>query len=477
MTALGEEKQMQQLKLFLDDNHVANQISNYTAKLKQRQLSNGGFSWMPGGRDNWYLTQNILEGLGQLSKLGIPHDLDDITRSAVTYIDDRMVEYYEDHDKSSKHISPLAIHYLYVRSYYQAIPLASKTQKVISHYLGKGKKYWTDVNSYQQALLAMAMTRIGEDSTAQAILASLQERMIADKILGNYWNDQAGYYWYNLNIEKQAAMIELYKETKQSQADIDGMKLWLLKTKQTNSWKTSKGTAAACYAFMLDNKALKMRDLSSSAIDVEFQKSGEAIELSKGAKATGYARKDWSPADITLDKQVISVRNPNDHVIWGAAYFQYFEDLDKIVGFEDTPTKLKKEVYIVSTDDNGEVLWPITAEQMIKPGDRLRIKIDLQVDRPMEYMEMKDMRSSGLEPINVLSQYKYQDGLSYYESTKDLATYFYFDRLPKGQFVFEYDVFAVHQGTFSNGITQLQSMYAPEFSSHSAGTTLSVTKP
>jgi len=272
-------------------------------------------------------------------------------------------------------------------------------------------------------------------------------------------------------------MIELYREMNQSQADIDGMKLWLLKTKQTNSWKTSKGTAAACYAFLLDNKDIKVNKAPTSSIDVQFQKSGEAVEFGKGEQATGYARKDWSQAEIRGDKKVIEIKNPNDNVIWGAAYYQYFEDLDQIEGFEDTPTKLSKEVYIVSTDENGEILKPISSDQSIKPGDRLRIKINLQVDRPMEFMEMKDMRSSGLEPINVISQYKYQDGLSYYESTKDLATYFYFDRLPKGNFVFEYDVFAVHQGEFSNGITQIQSMYAPEFSSHSNGVKLSVTKP
>ncbi|MEZ4951511.1 MAG: hypothetical protein R2784_19315 [Saprospiraceae bacterium] len=38
---------------------------------------------------------------------------------------------------------------------------------------------------------------------------------------------------------------------------------------------------------------------------------------------------------------------------------------------------------------------------------------------------MKDMRASGLEPIQVLSQYKWQDGLGYYESPGDVATNFF----------------------------------------------------
>jgi uncharacterized protein YfaS (alpha-2-macroglobulin family) len=82
---------------------------------------------------------------------------------------------------------------------------------------------------------------------------------------------------------------------------------------------------------------------------------------------------------------------------------------------------------------------------------------------------MKDQRSSGLEPLDVISTYKWQDGLGYYQSTKDAATHFFFDRLPKGIFVFEYGLRANNSGNFSNGITEIQSMYAPEFSSHSKG--------
>jgi outer membrane biogenesis lipoprotein LolB len=49
----------------------------------------------------------------------------------------------------------------------------------------------------------------------------------------------------------------------------------------------------------------------------------------------------------------------------------------------------------------------------------------------MEYVHMKDMRASALEPVNVLSQYKWQGGLGYYESTKDASTNFFFNYLRK----------------------------------------------
>ncbi len=104
----------------------------------------------------------------------------------------------------------------------------------------------------------------------------------------------------------------------------------------------------------------------------------------------------------------------------------------------------------------------------------VRVRIELRSDRDMEFVHMKDMRAAGFEPINVLSQYKWQDGLGYYESTKDASTNFFFDYLPKGVYVFEYDLRVNNAGEFSNGITTIQSMYAPEFSSHSEGVRVEV---
>ena len=66
-------------------------------------------------------------------------------------------------------------------------------------------------------------------------------------------------------------------------------------------------------------------------------------------------------------------------------------------------------------------------------GDKLVVRIELRSDRDMEYVHLKDMRGAGFEPINVLSRYKWQDGLGYYEATGDAATNF-IDYLRKGTY-------------------------------------------
>src|SRR5437899_9877877 len=92
----------------------------------------------------------------------------------------------------------------------------------------------------------------------------------------------------------------------------------------------------------------------------------------------------------------------------------------------------------------------------------------------MEYVHLKDHRGSGTEPVSVLSRYKYQDGLGFYESTRDTASHFFIDYLPKGTYVFEYATRVVHKGQYQTAMAQIQCMYASEVKSHSESIPLEV---
>jgi uncharacterized protein YfaS (alpha-2-macroglobulin family) len=118
------------------------------------------------------------------------------------------------------------------------------------------------------------------------------------------------------------------------------------------------------------------------------------------------------------------------------------------------------------TTARGPVLSPVDGP--LEVGDEVVVRIVLRTDRDMEYVHMKDQRPSGSEPVDVLSQYKYQDGLYYYQSTRDTASHFFIDYLPKGTYVFEYSIRIQNRGRYQTGMAQIQCMYAPEFNSHSA---------
>jgi uncharacterized protein YfaS (alpha-2-macroglobulin family) len=205
---------------------------------------------------------------------------------------------------------------------------------------------------------------------------------------------------------------------------------------------------------------------------------GQEIEPSKledvkVEAGTGYFKTSWDSSEIKPEMATVKLTKKGDGIAWGSLYWQYFEDLDKITSAE-TPLKLNKKLFKKTNTDTGEQITEITPNTELKVGDLVRVRIELRSDRAMEFIHMKDMRAAGLEPVNVLSQYKYQDGLGYYEATKDASTNFFFDYLPKGVYVFEYDLRVNNAGDMSNGITTIQSMYAPEFSSHSEGVRIEI---
>ena len=134
-----------------------------------------------------------------------------------------------------------------------------------------------------------------------------------------------------------------------------------------------------------------------------------------------------------------------------------------------TGVKIEKQLFVQDISAKGKIFKPVSATNFLKTGDLVKVRLVISVDRDMEYVHLKDMRAAGFEPVNVISQYKYQDGLSYYESTKDAATNFFIGYLRKGVYVFEYELRVNIAGNFSNGITTLQCLYAPEFSTHSEG--------
>jgi uncharacterized protein YfaS (alpha-2-macroglobulin family) len=119
--------------------------------------------------------------------------------------------------------------------------------------------------------------------------------------------------------------------------------------------------------------------------------------------------------------------------------------------------------------DSGPVATAVDAAHQPQTGDLLKVIVYLKAGRDFEYVQLKDMRPAGTEPVNALSEYKYQDGLYYYRVTKDVATNFFISNLNKGNYVFEYQLRVAQPGNFSTGIATVQCMYAPEFNAHSEG--------
>jgi uncharacterized protein YfaS (alpha-2-macroglobulin family) len=488
LDAQNENQQKKNIALLFDMVRMSAEQEKAFNKLKEMQSSNGGFVWFKGGQDDRYMTQYIITGIGHLRKLNALagdnyQTIKAIVDKAVPYLDKKIKEDYDDLIKykaklKDNHLSYIQIQYLYMRSFFPEYKVAAASQIAYNYYNGQAKKYWLSNSKYMQAMIALALHRSNDEATPKAIIKSLKENAINKEEMGMYWKEwtTGGYYWHQAPIESQAMMIEAFMDIDKNNTTVDDLKTWLLKQKQTQNWKTTKATAEACYALLLggNNWLAEEKEVTISLGNTVVKSTDDATEA-----GTGYFKKRFDAEKVNAEMGNITVnitKSSNQQIStssWGSVYWQYFEDLDKITSAE-TPLKLVKKIFIEKNSDKGPVLVALADGAQLKVGDKIKVRIELKVDRDMEYVHMKDMRAACMEPVNVLSEYKYQGGLGYYESTKDASTNFFFGWLARGSYVFEYPMFVTHAGNFSNGITTIQCMYAPEFTSHSEGIRVTV---
>jgi hypothetical protein len=491
LDAQNENQQKKNIALLFDMVKMSSESNKAISKLKEMQSPNGGFTWFKGGPDDRYITQYIITGIGHLRKLnalpeGDYKKIKMVVDKAIPYLDKKIQADYENLVKNkailkNNNLDNTSIQYLYMRSFFTDYPIAAGSQKAYNYFIGQAKKYWLSNGKYLQAMIALALHRTNDAATPKAIIRSLKENAIANEELGMYWKEWStgGYYWHQAPIESQAMMIEAFTDINRNNNTINDLKTWLLKQKQTQNWKTTKATAEACYALLLGGTSWLAEENK-----VTISAGGTIIKTvdDKTEAGTGYFKKTIPAQDVKSAMGNITVAiEKNDRkaapaIGWGAAYWQYFEDLDQITAAA-TPLKLTKRLFVEKNTDKGPALEAISDGATLKVGDKVIVRIELKVDRAMEYVHMKDMRAACMEPINVISEYKYHGGLGYYETTKDASTNFFFGWLAKGSYVFEYPVFVTHAGNFSNGITTIQCMYAPEFSSHSEGIRVNVEAP
>jgi uncharacterized protein YfaS (alpha-2-macroglobulin family) len=471
--AQAESQARRNVGILFDDNRLNIEKAVLTHKLAQMQLPDGAWPWFPGGPGNDYITLYITTGFGRLRHLGVSID----TTSAVKSLNrldlwiDRVYRDIVKHGRQDKNnLSPTIALYLYGRSFFLTdMPIKPEAREAVDYFLGQAQKHWLQLaNRQSQAHLAVALKRFEVKDTPAAIMKSIKERSVSNEELGMFWRDtELSYWWYRAPIETQAVMIEAFDEVTNDAAAVEDCKVWLLKQKQTQDWKTTKATADAVYALLLRRDNL----LKSDAL-VEVTLGATKIQPDKVEAGTGFYEQRFGKGEITSQMAGVTVKKTDDGVAWGAVHWQYLEDMAKVTPHDGTPLKLTKTLYTKQYTKSGPVLQPVAGS--VKVGDELVVRVVLKTDRDMEYVHLKDYRGSGTEPVNVLSRYRYQDGLGYYETTRDTATHFFIDYLPKGTYVFEYPVRVQLKGQYQSGIAQIQCMYAPEFNSHSESVQLEV---
>ena len=483
MDAINESKQKSNIARLFDSNTVNADLHQNLSALQALQLGDGSFSWFPGGRADLYSTKYVAEIIGRSRKLNVSGENTDFIYSSLTFLDSQfkkqlmvLTELLKKSNQKPEDYQPTndEIYHLFVRSFYPQFPVGEGAESSYSFYYTQALKFANKYDIFTQSLLGMTDYRM-KGKKWPDLAKSIMQKSFTSEENGIYWNAGNGYHWYEMPVERHASIMEFLHETSFDIEKLDEMKVWLLKNKQSNNWKTTKASTSAIIALLLHHGPRQANLIDAEAVHVTAGKT--YLPLNKSMQAgTSYYKHQWASSEIDPSLGKLLVENPNPNIAWGAAYYQYFEEIGKIkTSTSVSPLTIEKTIFKEVMTPTGKKLEALTDKGSLHPGDVIVSRIIIHADRDMDYIHLKDLRASGMEPYTQAnSGYRWSSGFGYYESVRDLATHYFIDHLPKGVHVFESRQRVVHKGKYSGALASIQCFYAPEFASNSEGAVLNV---
>lgn len=350
--------------------------------------------------------------------------------------------------------------YLYVRSYFDEVPLSATAKELKRQAMENLHKNAVNLSGDNKAKAVILLYKYDDKKLAGQILESLRQFAVYSPDQGMYWNNSRGPEDISSAALKLEAFGTLYPKSK----DTEAICQWLLLNKQANDWGNGSQAIDAIYAII----SAAGEWLATTDNNISILVNNREIPLSPKDKYIGYINTE---IDLSSNSpNIITISRPATSPAWGGVYCQYNSPMKEVSSASTEGLSIEKSLLLYSYPEQGTK----TGKEIYKTGDKLRVQFIIKNDRDMEYVVLKDERSACFQPMTVLSGNTYQDGISFYREIRNSETNLFIPYLPKGTHVLYYDVFLNSSGEYNVGIATIQSQYAPEYSAHSKGFSLKV---
>ena len=475
LEAQTEQQQRERIATLFDLNHIRSNHITALTRLQELQNSGGAWSWYKGMDGSRYVTAYIAvlnARLAMLTGESLSGVALDMQRNALAYLHRSALEEYGNILKARKEgakftgVSEDILQYLYLIAISGGqVPAANK--EAYDYYLSKVGELLRSASMDTKAVAAIVLEKAGHRKEAQEFAASLKEHLAKTDGQGMFFAfNESPYAWGGMQIRAHVDVMEALELIGGNSETVEEMKLWLLRQKQTQQWNSPVATADAVYALLM-----KGTDLLDNRGDVRIEIAGEVLETVTSGKAggvpgLGYVKRSFTRKDV-VDARKIEVEKKGEGIAWGAVYAEYESPVGEVKRQGDE-LSVEKRLYVERTVDNVTRLQPVTEKTVLQVGDKVVSRLSIRVDRPMDFVQLKDQQGACFEPVGDISGYRWNNGIGYYMDIKDASVNFFFDRLGKGVYVLEHSYWVSRAGVYEAGLATMQCAYAPEYASHSA---------
>ena len=400
--------------LQLSDYEIQAYRASAADRLREMQNGDGSWPWFRGLSGSNYITAQIAVLLARAQTMtGAPYE-GQMCRQAMSYLDGELQKAVEEM-KRDKVVANGLPEWIY-NYLYAAHLLRRKATPSVQYVLRKFAQNNKDLTMYGKSAQAVVLSGTAYDKTARNALQSVVEHTVTSPEMGRYFDtERALGGWASYRIPTQTFAIEALQRLSAQMPTIDGtpnaqlvdeLKLWLLQSKRTQVWNTSRATTDAAYA-LLSQPASGNQGLTWGAVSASYKVDAAKVQ------AAGNGFRIERRFEVERDGK------------W---------------------SKVDGEVHM---------------------GERVRWVYDVTADRDFDQVSLQSTRPAGLEPRDPLSGVVWTNGVVCYRMVHDADNEYFIEHLPKGKHTFTDECVAVRAGRFDGGIARVQSVFAPEFSATS----------
>ena len=467
-----EQQQRERIATLFDLNNIRGSNMTALTRLNDLQNTGGSWSWYKGMGPSFFLSLYIAELNARLVLLTGEKPIGkalEMQKKTFTYLHQTVLGLYNGLSKSHREAALTApasiLHYLYLIAITgEKVPDANK--EAYDFYLSKVKDLPYAAPMKLKAYAAIILDKAGHKKAAQGFVAFLKQYLTQTNEQGMFFAfNENPYSWGEMQMQAHVNVMEALKLIGGNDETVEEMKLWLLKQKQTQQWNSPVATADAVYALLM-----KDANLLDNQGDVKITIAGNSLTTSSAAQGAtsglGYIKHSYSEKKV-VNASTIKVEKKTPGIAWGAVYAQYKSPISDVKQ-QGGELNVQKRLYVERIVNNQPQLEPITDKTILEVGDKVISRLSIRLDRPMDFVQLKDQRGACFEPIGSISGYRWDNRFGYYVDIKDASTNFFFDHLGKGVYVLEYSYRVSRSGTYETGLATMQSAYAPEYASHSA---------
>lgn len=452
-------------------------------RLRDYQLGDGGFSWFKGFHSSLWITTDVGILLARQQKMTGSRTAQSMLDKAVAYMEAEVTKWVEEMKKNKAEAAPeTLLRYLYVRQLLGLEP--DKNAKYLMDLAAKEKK---NLTMYGKSAVAQILHK-SHPAASLLALQSLVEFSVSTAEMGRYFDtERALGGWASYKIPTQTMAIEALASaeadgvkaipgTGESTATLkDEMQLWLLQSKRTQQWESSRASADATYALLHGYSTM----FATDAADPQAPSS-----LFQALSPEGYSKRQLTPEenDRAIKTHSYNIIKDNDGLSWGAVYADYTLPAEQVeassAGFTLTrqwevlrdgqwmPLNTESTTRALPASNGKARKGSESKADAVKPGEHVRQVFTLRADRDYDFVQVEASRAACLQPLQPLSGHCWLGQTSAYRMVRDSRNDYFFEHLAKGTHTFTEELVVDRSGTFTTGIARVQCTYAPEFSAY-----------